>query len=90
MRRAARVDGNQAEIVEALRRIGGYWIPTWRHGDGTPDGIIWFRGRWFPAEIKQQGERLTDHEREMHEACPGRILILRSVDEMLRALGAVE
>ena len=48
MRKAARVDENQAEIVAALRKIGAsVWII------GLPvDLLVGFRGRTMPMEIK--------------------------------------
>ena len=86
-RRAARVDANQPEIVDAVRRVGGYWMPTWRHGSGTCDGFVWHHGIWFPVELKIKGGRFTDDEIRVHDECPATIYVIRSVDEMMQLLG---
>lgn len=90
MRRAARVDANQAEIVEVLRAVGAsVWI-TSSIGDGGPDIVVGYRGRNFLYEIKD-GEkyasktRLTADEREFHESWHGIVFIVRSVDEAIAA-----
>ena len=47
MRRAARVDRNQAEIVVALRAGGASVQPLHAVGKGVPDLLVGWRGKIF-------------------------------------------
>lgn len=62
MRRAARVDSNQAEIVKALRKIGATVTPLHRVGGGVPDLLCSFRQRWMVLEckVKSKDDLTTD------------------------------
>ncbi|MDE1179473.1 hypothetical protein [Paraburkholderia sp.] len=67
MRRAARVDGNQAEIVSALRAVGASVTPTHQLGGGFPDLVVGFRRRSILFEVKDPKQplskrKLTDDE----------------------------
>jgi hypothetical protein len=52
MRRAARTDANQAEIVAALRKIGATVQPLHQVGAGCPDLLVGFRGVNWLIEVK--------------------------------------
>lgn len=52
MRRAARVDDNQAAVVKALRMIGAAVTPIHMVGRGVSDLLVSFRQRWFVLEVK--------------------------------------
>lgn len=72
MRRAARVDGNQPEIVAALRKAGAVVHSTAQLGGGFPDIFCNFRGRIFGFEIKDPKQkpsdrRLTPDEQAFHD-----------------------
>lgn len=57
-RRAARVDENQSEIVEALRDMGCSVTLTHMVGDGFVDCVIGYDRKTLLMEIKgQDGER---------------------------------
>lgn len=63
MRRAARVDANQAEIVKELRKIGAFVQPIHRLGQGVPDLLVSFRQRWLVMELKRDAKaNLTPYE----------------------------
>lgn len=67
MRRAAKVDANQSEIVDALRKIGASVTPIHTVGKGCPDLIAGFRGKNFLLEVKDgskppSARKLTDDE----------------------------
>jgi hypothetical protein len=67
LRRAARVDGNQSEIVAALRAVGASVTPTHAIGGGFPDLVVGFRKRSILFEVKDPAQppskrRLTDDE----------------------------
>lgn len=64
MRRAARSDANQAEVVKALRKIGAAVTSLHRVGSGVADLLISFRQRWILLEVKSSAKaRLTPDER---------------------------
>lgn len=88
MRKAARVDRNQAEIVAALRAIGCSVQPLHSIGQGCPDLLIGYRGVNHLAEIKD-GERppsereLTPDQAKWHVEWRGHAMVITSVEEAL-------
>lgn len=50
--RARRVDGNHAEIVKALRKIGCSVLSLHEIGKGAPDLCVGFRSRTMLIELK--------------------------------------
>lgn len=64
MRRAAKVDGNQAEIVDALRYEDCLVHVTSRLGGGFPNLVVYERTAKviFLVECKMPGELLTPAE----------------------------
>lgn len=58
MRRAARVDANQAEIIASLRNIGArvYYIKE------PCDLLVDYRKRWVVLEVKMDGGRITKQQ----------------------------
>ncbi len=89
MRRAARVDGNQAEIVQALRRVGASVQLLHQLGQGCPDLLVGFRERNYLLEVKRPGEKLTDDERRWFHLWRGCCEVVHSVEEALSAIEAV-
>lgn len=92
MRRAARIDANQNEIVQALRDVGASVAITSMVGSGFPDLVVGFRGRNFLFEIKDGSKppskrRLTDDEQEFFDTWRGIIFIVNDVNEALEILG---
>lgn len=59
-------------------------------GHGFPDVVAYYRGRVYLLEIKTPSGRLTLDERCWHDAWPGCAHIVRSVDEALAVIGAVD
>lgn len=73
MRRAAKVDVNQGEIVQALRKIGAFVQPIHRLGQGVPDLLVGFRQRWVVLEVKRDAKaKLTQDEADWHAEVRGR------------------
>lgn len=60
MRRAARRDTNENELVALAERLGGLWVQT-----EPLDGWLLWREHWYPVEIKRpdgpQGGRSHRH-----------------------------
>lgn len=52
MRRAARVDENQKEVVAALRKIGATVTPIHMVGKGVSDLLVSYRQQWLVMEVK--------------------------------------
>lgn len=91
MRRAARVDSNQKEIVAALRKAGASVAHTHTIGKGFPDIVVGHRGLNLMVEIKDgslppSGRKLTKDEYEFHEVWKGQVCIVESIDDALGLL----
>lgn len=93
MRRAARIDRNQPEIVKALRQCGAHVTSLAAVGDGVPDLLVGFQGRTVLVEVKDGSRppserQLTDEQIEWHAAWSGgRCVVVGSVGEALAAIG---
>jgi hypothetical protein len=83
MRRAAKVDRNQSQIVAALRKIGASVEPIHAVGGGVPDLLVGFRGRTLLMEVKSEDGTLTDDQARWHLSWRGQKAIVRNVDEAL-------
>ena len=90
MRWAAKVDANQAEIVDALRQAGASVLVLSRVGQGCPDLAVGFRGKTFFMEIKTVRGALTPAEDEFMYKWRGHYAIVRTPEEALRAIGVME
>jgi hypothetical protein len=98
MRKAARIDRNQPEIVDALRAAGCAVAITSGAGDGVPDLVVARRARgdWRPTvyliEVKD-GERppseryLTPDQKRFHGEFAGCCYIAYSVTDALAIVG---
>lgn len=78
MRRAAKVDGNQRTVVEALRRAGWTVRHTHMIGKGWPDVVAAKERLNLLVEIKMPGEKLTPDEAEFWQTWPGPKVIVYS------------
>ena len=86
MRRAAKVDANQAAIVETLREAGASVQPLHMVGRGVPDLLVGFNGHNFLMEIKDGKGKLTSDESNWHSDWRGRVVIVRTENEALYEL----
>jgi hypothetical protein len=87
MRLRGRVDGNQVEIVRALRAVGCSVRCTHQLGQGFPDLLVRTRRRILKQiEVKMPGEKLTPDEMEYARLFPETVIV-RSVDEALQVVG---
>jgi hypothetical protein len=91
MRRAAKRDANQPEIVAALRKIGVFVVDLASAGDGIPDLLCGWHGSWKLVEVKDGSKppcerQLTPDQIKFHAVCAERGLpcfVVNSVDEAL-------
>lgn len=85
MRRAAKVDANQAAIVNALREIGVTVQPLHAVGSGCPDLLCGFRGRNILIEVKDgdkypSARKLTADQVKWHGGWKGQVAVVEDVD----------
>jgi hypothetical protein len=94
MRRAAKVDANQPEIVKALRALGAVVQPLHTVGDGCPDLLVAFRNRTFLIEVKDGSKApsarvLTPDQQKWHASWTGGPLrVVHSVEQAIEAVTA--
>lgn len=98
MRRAARIDANQPEIVKALRKAGCSVTSLAAVGQGVPDLLVGWQSKdgdreLVLMEVKDGSKppsrrRLTEDQQEWHEAWRGRpVAIVETVADALAVIG---
>jgi hypothetical protein len=92
MRRAAKVDANQAEIVSGLRKIGATVTSTASVGNGFPDLCVGWRSMTFLLEIKDSNKppskrKLTADEADWHAAWRGHVAVVETLAQAIEAIG---
>lgn len=92
MRRAAKVDENQPEIVKALRGVGATVQVLSAVGKGCPDLLVGWQGLNVLLEVKwplgsPSQRKLTEAQVDWHRDWRGRVRVVHSVDEALTAIG---
>lgn len=95
MRRAAKTDRNQSEIVAALRRLGATVQPLHAVGQGCPDLLAGFRGRNILIEVKDgrkppSDRRLTPVQVEWHGGWKGQVVVVEDADAAIAVALGVE
>ena len=75
-RLAAKVDANQAAIVQALRTLGCSVQSLAAQGSGTPDLVVGIKGATFMVEVKDgakapSARKLTQDQVAWHAAWRG-------------------
>lgn len=74
-----RRDANEPSLIQAARAVGAR---CWQvSGTGLPDLIVAFRGRFYCGEVKTATGEETEHQ--------GEFQIWRSVEDVLKAIGAI-
>lgn len=94
MRRAAKVDANQDAIVQALRAAGASVQSIAAVGKGVPDLLVGFRGLNWLVECKDgakppSARELTEDQQKWLRNWRGRVAVVLSPDDALRAIGAL-
>lgn len=94
MRRAAKVDANQSEIVQALRQVGASVALLHSVGKGVPDLAVGYRGANYLLEVKDGAKKPSDRnlnadQVEWHQAWRGQAAVAETVKEALIAIGAL-
>ena len=91
MRKAAKTDRNQIEIVDALRQIGASVQSLAATGKGCPDLLVGYRGINYLMEIKDgdkvpSARKLTIDQKHWHSVWRGSVHIVKSLNEALKIL----
>jgi hypothetical protein len=90
MRRAARRDDNEQDIIKAMRAEGAYVKQI--NDEGLFDLLVSYRGETLLIEVKDgakppSARRLTEAELKFHEEWPGSdLFIINSVEEAIALL----
>lgn len=96
VRRAARTDSNQGEIVAWLRAAGAFVEPRLAAvGKGVPDLLVIYQGRVMLFEVKDGSKavsrrELTEDEKQWHARASDhgvRVHVVESVYGAMAALG---
>lgn len=85
--RAARVDLNQRYIVATLRGAGATVEHLHAVGKGCPDLLVGYMGENYLLEVKGENGSLTPHQVTWHAAWGGRVHVVRTGAEAMRAIG---
>lgn len=93
-RRIAKVDSNQAQIVDALRAIGCTVLSLAPLGNGCPDLLVGIFGRNLLLEVKDGTKspsrtKLTPLERSFHSTWKGQTATVLNVEDAIRAVNQV-
>jgi hypothetical protein len=97
MRRAAKVDKNQQEIVAAFRKLGATVQDLSAVGKGVPDLLIGWRGVNYLVEVKRKPERgkvkpseckLTEAQVVWHGQWKGQVCIVNCVSDVVGLLNS--
>lgn len=79
-----RRDANEPAIIDALRRCGAFVQQV--SGDGCPDLLVCWQGRWTPLEVKTATGRLKPSQVKQ-QASQAPYPLVRSIDDALTATG---
>lgn len=95
MRKKARVDANQKEIVQQLRKLDISVLHTHQLGKGAPDLILGYRNDNFMIELKdgnktKSQQKLTPDEVEFQEKWQGNYAVCNSLEQILTVIDYVD
>jgi Holliday junction resolvase len=94
MRRAARTDANQAEVVKALRDAGATVTDTSGVGSGFPDLCVGYKNATYCLEVKDgskppSAQKLSQHQEKWHREWKGHACVVNSPEAALAAIGVI-
>ena len=93
MRRSAKVDANQNDIVSALRKAGATVQSLAATGQGVPDLLVGLGGKTFLLEVKDgakplSARKLTPDQVVWHKAWRGGpLVVVESAEQALSVVG---
>lgn len=85
---AAKRDGNEKAIIQALTHVGA--SVTQLSAKGIPDLLVGFRGETYLFETKNKYGKLTDDQIAFMDTWRGKpVVIVKTVKEALDAIGVI-
>lgn len=90
MRRAAKVDANQEQVVSALRAAGASVQSLAPIGKGCPDLLVAFRGLMHLMEIKHGKGKVNELQTKWHADWKADVHVVYGAEDALRAIGATK
>lgn len=86
MRKIAKTDKNQAEIVQGLKAACRSVVLLHQVGGGIPDLLVGFQGKMWLMEVKSEKGKLNDLQLEFFETWRGpRPVVVRNLEDALEA-----
>lgn len=89
MRRAAKVDANQEQIVSALRAAGATVQSLAPIGKGCPDLLVAFRQQMHLMELKQGKGKVNDLQAKWHIQWNAPVHVVYDAEDALKVLGVI-
>jgi hypothetical protein len=94
VRRAAKVDANQREVVAALRGAGASVQLLHAVGEGCPDLLVGYKGLNMLLEVKDgkkppSAQKLTPQQEIWHRDWRGHRVVVNSPEAALAAIGVI-
>jgi len=86
---AHKVDGNQGEIVTALRQSGHQVVVLSRVGDSVPDLLVGRAGLWWLCENKADKGKLSTGQVMFLRGAQGPVIVARTAQEAIDKGGLV-
>ena len=95
MRRAAKIDGNQTRIVEALEAIGASVTSLGQVGNGCPDLVVGYHGMNYLLEVKDPTQAVSDRhltpkQKQWHAAWKGTSHLVETVEQAILVVTSKE
>lgn len=95
MRKAAKTDANQTQVVNALRQAGASVQSLAAIGKGCPDLLVGYQGINHLMEVKDgskvpSAQKLTIDQEHWHSVWKGVVHVVKSEDEALKILKGTE
>jgi Holliday junction resolvase len=95
MRKAAKTDANQTQVVNALRQAGASVQSLAAIGRGCPDLLVGYQGINYLMEVKDgskvpSAQKLTIDQEHWHSVWKGVVHVVKSEDEALKILKGTE
>ncbi len=95
MRKKARVDANQKEVVKQLRDLGVSVLHTHQLGRGAPDLVLGYINSNYMIELKdgnktKSQQKLTPDEVQFQESWNGNYAVCNSIEQILTLIDYVD
>lgn len=88
--RAYKVDQNQRNIVECLRKYGCSVQHLHKIGQGCPDILIGYKGKNILIEIKHSTGKHTAQQVIWHAEWKGQVATVNSLEKAIEVVNAIK